>query len=72
LRNIDLNAQLAGDLHQRPTTRLQKSNRLPLELIRETPTRFRHQTPPCSISELSKGVHQFEGGSLAGFMESMY
>jgi hypothetical protein len=30
---------------QRPATGLQQRNGLPLELVRETPTRFRHQTP---------------------------
>jgi type IV secretion system protein VirB9 len=58
-----LNPQLLGDLHQRPATRRQQRDRLPLELVRVTPTRFRHQTPSCPFRERSKGVHQFEGGS---------
>src|SRR6266567_4261007 len=37
---------------------------LPLELIGKLTTSLAHSTPSRSSSELSKGVHQFAGGSV--------
>src|SRR5258708_7158201 len=62
-------AQLPCDLRQRPTAARQQGNRLPLELIRKLTTALAHWTPFPLPSELSKGVHQFGGGSVSAFPE---
>ena len=57
-------AQLPCDLRQRPTAARQQGNRLPLELIRKLTTALGPlDTFPLPL-ELSKGVHQFGGGSV--------
>src|SRR5216683_2879922 len=57
-------AQFPCDLRQRPTAARQQGYCLPLELIGKLTTSLAHSTPSRSSSELSKGVHQFAGGSL--------
>src|SRR6266568_7068717 len=56
-------AQFPCDLRQRPTAARQQGYCLPLELIGKLTTSLAHSTPSRSSSELSKGVHQFAGGS---------
>src|SRR2546425_12866389 len=57
-------AQFPCDLRQRPTAARQQGYCLPLELIGKLTTSLAHSTPSRSSSELSKGVHQFAGGSV--------
>src|SRR6266851_3676054 len=57
-------SQFPCDLRQRPTAARQQGYCLPLELIGKLTTSLAHSTPSRSSSELSKGVHQFAGGSL--------
>src|SRR6267378_3662899 len=57
-------AQFPCDLRQRPTAARQQGYGLPLELIGKLTTSLAHSTPSRSSSELSKGVHQFAGGSV--------
>src|SRR5438445_1966835 len=59
-------AQFPCDLRQRPTAARQQGYCLPLELIGKLTTSLAHSTPSRSSSELSKGVHQFAGGSPFG------
>src|SRR5207245_5925361 len=59
-------AQFPCDLRQRPTAARQQGYCLPLELIGKLTTSLAHSTPSRSSSELSKGVHQFAGGSRRG------
>src|SRR5260370_7822036 len=58
-------AQFPCDLRQRPTAARQQGYCLPLELIGKLTMSLAHSTPSRSSSELSKGVHQFAGGSKA-------
>src|SRR5207244_5476713 len=59
-------AHFPCDLRQRPTAARQQGYCLPLELIGKLTTSLAHSTPSRSSSELSKGVHQFAGGSVYG------
>src|SRR5216683_1872187 len=63
-------AQFPCDLRQRPTAARQQGYCLPLELIGKLTTSLAHSTPSRSSSELSKGVHQFAGGSLADVLRT--
>ena len=47
-------AQLAGDLHQRPTAARQQGDRLRLELIRKMTPFLAHSTPSRSLRSLAK------------------
>ena len=64
-------AQFPCDLRQRPTAARQQGYCLPLELIGKLTTSLAHSTPSRSSSELSKGVHQFAGGSLCLAVEDI-
>ena len=62
-------AQFPGNLYQWPTATRQQGDRLRLELIRKpTPVLCPFDTFPLP-SELTKGVHQFGGGSVRIYCE---
>src|SRR4051794_26556804 len=64
-------AQLPGDLHQRPAAARQQGNRLRLELIRKMTPFLAHSTPSRSSRSLPK-VSTNSGEAQAGFGTSWF